>query len=162
MRSNRIVVGVDGSPAGQHALEWAVWEAARRRAPVLVVTAWPEGLHAEHTELITRHRQVSEMQRHAIEAALAGVPAGQRPVLGREVVLDYPVPALARAAEQADLLVLGSDARHGLAQTSVAGRIARRFVLRHGGPCPLVVIPTPPDVPPPVATAPAAEPALAR
>ncbi len=146
-RTNRIVVGLDGSAPARHALEWAVREAVRRGATVLVVTAWAGGARASHdearhAELVAQHVRLAAMQREAIAQALAGAPAGCHPVIGREIILAEPVTALAHAGRYADLLVLGSDASHGLAETSVAGRVARRFARRHGGPCPLVVIPS--------------------
>ena len=40
MTRNRIVVGVDGSDGGRHALAWAVGEAARRGAVLEAVHVW--------------------------------------------------------------------------------------------------------------------------
>lgn len=145
---NRIVVGLDGSTGARQALRWAVREAVRRHCPVLVVTAWPAGAHvshdeAGHAELLARHMGLTAMQRQAVADGVAELPPGHRPVVAREIILTDPVNALVHAARQADLLVLGSDPGHGLAETSVAGRVARRFAGHGTGPCPLVVVPAP-------------------
>lgn len=48
MRHRLIVVGVDGSPSGRRALEWAVEEAAGRYTAVQAVMAWHwDGVEAE-------------------------------------------------------------------------------------------------------------------
>ncbi len=39
-REHIIVCGIDGSAAGQRALEWAMDEAIRRHCKLRVVTAW--------------------------------------------------------------------------------------------------------------------------
>jgi nucleotide-binding universal stress UspA family protein len=149
--TNRIVVGLDDSAPARHALAWAVREALRRHASVLVVTAWPDGARTarqgDHRRAVVGQLRLAAMQRAAIAAATDALVPGHHPVIGREIVLADPVVALVHAGQHADLLVLGSDEARGLTGTSVAGRIARWYAHRHGGSCPLVVVPGPAGAP---------------
>ncbi|HEX6497469.1 MAG TPA: universal stress protein [Micromonosporaceae bacterium] len=145
MVHGRIVIGFDGSPAARRALAWAVREAVRRPARLLVVTAYPPAAHPEHpagsSARVDDLLGLVRAQREAIAAAVAGLGT-EPPVVGRQVVIADPVVALCHAGTMADLLVLGVASRDGLA-TSTAGRIAQAFAdRRHRGiACPLVVVP---------------------
>ncbi|MGM1065273.1 universal stress protein [Saccharothrix sp. Mg75] len=131
--TKRIVVGVDASPAGAAALEWAVRHAGSG-GTVLAVSACrmhPEvcgGGDAFHTA----HRRVL---REAV-AGLGPVPG----VRVEETVVDGEAgPALVGSAEDADLLVLGG---HGYRRgdVTVVGSVIT-YCVRHA-PCPVVVVPT--------------------
>lgn len=145
MVHGRIVIGFDGSPAARRALDWAVHEAVRRSARVLVVTAYPPQSHPEHpagsSARVNDLLRLVRAQREAINVAVAGLDA-ERPVIGRQVVIADPVVALRHAGTMADLLVLGVASRDGMS-TSTAGRIAQAFADRRnrGMACPLVVVP---------------------
>jgi nucleotide-binding universal stress UspA family protein len=139
----RIVVGVDGSPASEQALRWAAAEAARRSAALEVVHAWmtpnplnPPDYFTDPAPFEARGAEIL----HRAMASLAGlvgsghVPADMRPVLVRESA----ATALVQAAEEADLLVVGSRGRGGFSGL-LLGSVSQTCVQR--APCPVAVIP---------------------
>ncbi|MDQ7911469.1 universal stress protein [Phytohabitans sp. ZYX-F-186] len=139
MARQRIVVGLDASAAARDALWWAVREAARTGARVLVVTAWPaadRALARDRDGLFEARLDLHRMQRDRIAEAVAGV--SPRPPIARELVLADPVTALSHAAAIADVVVIGSDTATGLRGDSVAAALAHQLA-RRGHPAVLVV-----------------------
>jgi nucleotide-binding universal stress UspA family protein len=114
-----IVVGIDGSPGAQHALEWAVAECAVRAAPLVVVHAWEPPAPVSGLGSILDPLDVQPYEHHAAEvlaAAFTNAVSG----LGTEAanivpVLErgYPPTRLLDAAKGAQLLVLGTRGRGG-------------------------------------------------
>jgi nucleotide-binding universal stress UspA family protein len=120
-----IVVGVDGSSGSEHALRWAADEAQLRMARLRVLYARLEPLPAEAT----------------LEGTVANVLG---PDHGLDLELDLvegsPTKELLRAAEGADLLVVGSRGGGGfpgLLLGSVCSQVAQH------APCPTVIVPGP-------------------
>ncbi len=109
----RIVVGVDGSPSAQRALDWAVGEAQRTGASLHLVSAWvfPMALGYAFTTTV---RQVEDAAQAIIDEGIAHVHevAPEVPVSG-ETTEQTPAPALVKASAGADLLVVGSRGRGG-------------------------------------------------
>ena len=140
-RKGVVVCGVDGSPAGQRALRWAMEEAAKRGAEVHAVTAWSwdglEELGAPTTpaEALERAQRVLDT---AVDEVLAGLESA--PLVTRVCERGEPADALSAAAIGADLLVLGSHG-HGPVHDKLMGSTSER-VLRHA-PCPVVIVPDP-------------------
>ncbi|GAA3505550.1 universal stress protein [Streptomyces prasinosporus] len=109
-----ITVGLDGSPASVAAADWAAREAQLRDLPLRLVTAWewrppayapPTGLGAPVPP--------SDLQRAWARRLLDETRtriAERRPGLriDTDEIAGLPVPALLRAAEDAELLALGS------------------------------------------------------
>jgi nucleotide-binding universal stress UspA family protein len=145
MAHHRIVVGLDRSAPARDALAWAVREASRRHASVLVITAWPDADRVgprENDQLVGARVRLQRMQREAIDAATEGLE--RRPIVVRELVIADPVTALSHAATPADLVVIGSDKPSGLGARSIAAAVAGRLA-RHratGNAPPLVVVAT--------------------
>lgn len=139
-KQSRIVVGVDGSPASLRALHWAAAEAARRESGLDVVHAWltpyplgPADVFTDPTPFETRGWEI-------INRAIASLaphehaPFDVRPVL----VEDHAGKALLRAAESAELLVVGSRGRGGFSGL-LLGSVSHHCV--HHASCPVAVIP---------------------
>jgi nucleotide-binding universal stress UspA family protein len=142
-----IVVGVDGSPAGDAALKWAVTEATQRHGTVRAVSVRqpPQLMPAASYALEphgTRQPERDDIEwarwlRDRIDNARTGVddPAHVTAIM----LLGDPAAELHRVAEDADLLVVGGHGQGPLAEVFL-GSVAAASV-RHA-PCPIVVIPT--------------------
>ena len=144
--AGRIVVGVDGSELGRAALEWAVAEARLRNATVVALHAWAFVPPPSLTEpgLVPMPAgdltEELELERNAA-AAVLDEAVGQVDVGGVEVdallVETSAGDALVDAADGADLVVVGSHGRGGLASAllgSVSGHVVRH------APCPVVIL----------------------
>jgi len=141
----RIVVGVDGSRQGQRALDWAVAEAAARDragrpAVVQAVMAWqghPPAPAAGDRSGVPEPRKTPYA---VVAAAVSAAGASQPDVTVAGVAIEGPAAdVLGRAADDADLLVLGDHGhgpRYGPALGSVTEACIRSAI------CPVVVIPT--------------------
>jgi nucleotide-binding universal stress UspA family protein len=135
-RSGRAVVaGVDGSPSSQRALAWAADEARLRgvrlralHAVDLPPAGWPglDGLAAVAAE------QGFAVLNDAIEREL-----GAGADVDREVPHAPAAPALLRAAEEADLLVVGSRGHGGFAGL-LLGSVSHQCA-QHAA-CPVVIV----------------------
>lgn len=140
-REHIIVCGIDGSTAGQLALEWAVDEAIRRGCRLRVVTAWSwdgiELIGAASTPAAARsHAQ--QVQDVAVARALSEVDSA--PDVERLLPRDAPSDALCTAALDAELLVLGSHG-HGAIHDKLVGSTSQRAI--HHASCPVVILPDP-------------------
>jgi nitroimidazol reductase NimA-like FMN-containing flavoprotein (pyridoxamine 5'-phosphate oxidase superfamily)/nucleotide-binding universal stress UspA family protein len=141
-----VVAGIDGSFTSWHALRWAAAEARYRGAELRVVDvaflrpgALPGDLPPGEGQMLAR------MLGEVLVGPLAGVTASVDPepayrrTAGHRGDRDEPVGVvLARAAADADLLVVGS---HGYADAGgvVTGPVAAGCLA--GAACPVVVIP---------------------
>lgn len=137
----RILVGVDGSKTAQQALDWALDEARVRHAAVEVMHAW----HAPFVEgfPITANpglrAQHEEAARKVLQAAVAGADTTGLDAPVESVLIEGSPPvALLKAAEQADLLVVGSRGLGGFSGLML-GSVSHQVV--HHAPCPVVVVP---------------------
>ncbi|MET9634058.1 universal stress protein [Lentzea sp. NPDC006480] len=138
--SRPVVVGIDGSPAAQAALRWAVEDARRRGCPVDVITAW----HPDYGGmigpvpaeiLIAMSPQVmKDMAQKALDGAVRGFEGVEiRPIL----VEGDPGDALTKASEDAELLVVGSRGHNTVVEV-ILGSVSSYCV--HHAACPVVVI----------------------
>jgi nucleotide-binding universal stress UspA family protein len=140
-----IVVGYDGSPASQTALQWATAEAVRLQAPLRIVEAF---------ELVIVSRPspgkvVPIAALHTVrERGLSALAEGVRlhhPELTVETVLveGRPAEALVEETAQARLLVMGSRGLGGWTGLMIGSVAVQVSTHAH---CPVVVIP--PDLRP--------------
>ena len=138
----RVVVGVDGSPGGRAALEWAMADAARRDGRLLVVSAFPVEIYWGDPDLID-DRRITEAGADTEARVTALVDAVARESGGERVPVDIlvlPGPAahhVLAAAEGADLLVVGSRGR-GPVKSTLLGSVALHAVTHSR--CPVVVV----------------------
>ncbi|MGY1743452.1 MULTISPECIES: universal stress protein [unclassified Blastococcus] len=129
-----VVVGSDGSACALEAVRWAAAEAARREAPLRIVHAAPHLRPAEpggRTDL----RAARKLTGTAYTTARHTAPAVETTT---EVVTDAPVDALLRAAEGAQLVVLGISTT-GANDEMVLAPVAQKVVA--ASPAPVVVVP---------------------
>jgi nucleotide-binding universal stress UspA family protein len=136
-RSLPIVVGIDGSSSAVDAARWAAQEAARRTAPVYLVSAfgWSGHRHLGDPGL-GRYREsllqdswktVADAARHVAE----GVEIS-------ELTLDgFPVPLLVTESRTAGLLVIGDRGLGGFTSLLI-GSVAIRLAAQ--AECPVVVV----------------------
>jgi nucleotide-binding universal stress UspA family protein len=140
-RDRIVVCGVDGSPASQRALEWAVAEAGYRGCRLRAVTAWSwdgvEGMLAAGSPADARG-QAESVQRKALLAAMDNID--DAPEVERRLVRGRPSEVLCIAGLDAEMLVVGSRGHttvHGVFVGSTSQRVIRHVT------CPVVVLPDP-------------------
>jgi nucleotide-binding universal stress UspA family protein len=129
----RIVVGVDGSPSSVEALAWAIAVARSGGGEVVPVQAWlPDHGPDDKERSTARHKG-------AFLRLVEGVNTSHVDVRPQFVVGER-VDAITRAAEDADLVVLGTPHRHGIPRLvlgSFAGELTGRLEV------PVVSMPAP-------------------
>ena len=135
----RIVVGVDGSDAGQRALEWAAEECIRRNGILAAVIAW----HPEHLlDNVVISAENADPQRFAHEIIGEAVAAARTAhpglLITGVVERGRPAEVLADRARDAQLLVLGSHGHSRLFHATL-GSTADAVV--RSAPCPVVIVP---------------------
>ncbi len=135
-----IVVGVDGSPYGDAALRTALSEAEEHGGQVTAVFAWQVPF-TSFPGLFDRAELEQAAKKFLIEKISAIAPSPKVPVLPLVAEGD-PVEALVTAANDADLLVLGTRGRSrlvGFLLGSVPARCAA------AAPCPVLLVKAPED-----------------
>jgi nucleotide-binding universal stress UspA family protein len=134
----RIVAGVDGA-APRLALEWAVTEARLRHGQVRAVTAWEVPPVVVGMERLIRDPDAfPQAARRLQNEALKRVDSEGMTVTG-DVVQGNASTVLLRAAENADLVVVGSRGFGGF--TGLLPRYVSMQVLHHL-PCPVLMVRT--------------------
>lgn len=136
-----VVVGVDGSEVSEAAVAQAFLEADARGLPLTVVHAWAleyDPTSLTMTEGSHARRQAVEEERALVAEAVAGW-AEKYPdvVLHHHVMNQHPVKALVDHSRGAELLVVGSRGRSGLASL-LLGSVSQA-VLRDAH-CPVLVV----------------------
>jgi nucleotide-binding universal stress UspA family protein len=148
-----IVVGVDGSAPSLAALRWAADEAKLRDARLVAVHAWvfippaplaEPGLGpipaADLPLQLEAQRDAAEAEfGAAIEDAFPGPPPVE---IERMLVDEDPAEALEKESKRADLVVVGSRGRSGIA-AALLGSVSKH-VADHAA-CPVVVVKGPPS-----------------
>lgn len=139
-----IVVGIDGSPAADAALAFALEEAKLRNLPLRIVCAWeiPSLEYAGAT--FAPVPDLSAEAEHHADKVLTSAAAKVGPDPGIHVetiaVQGHPATVLLEQAPNATLLVLGTRGRSGLASL-VLGSVSQ--AVAHHCPRPLVIVPAP-------------------
>ena len=136
----RIVVGIDGSAGSEAALEWAIDEALRSGAELVLVHGWHYPYPAAR---VGAREPRDDMRLDAMRTLEAGAQrcAELAPSIRTHSIIseDNPAKALIDAALDADLMVVGTRGRGGFAAL-LLGSVSRT-VLQHS-PVPVAVIPT--------------------
>jgi len=139
-----IVVGIDGSHNASHALEWAMTEAALRKAPLSVVTVnpvtasyWtgnPVTVPADEERIV----KVRKLAEDAVAAVAAKLGTDQPASVTITAVHGFPAKSLLDASEDCDLLVVGTRGGGGFGSL-VLGSVSSQVV--HHAQCPVLVVP---------------------
>jgi len=146
-RIPRLVVGISRSRASWWALAWAVGEARRRGAELLLVNVFrppvappsaDTGYGAARDPYADCVRRGNALIRTAIEQAVGRIPDDV--IMNREAISGRAAAELASLARGGDLLVLGSR-RRGRLRRIAPGSVARACARR--AECPVVIVPEP-------------------
>jgi nucleotide-binding universal stress UspA family protein len=146
-----IIVGIDGSGHSHQALEWAVYEAAIRHAPLTVltvsqaITGYAEALAGYWNGPVRRPEDRAYAER-LLEAAqketdrvIEQADEGSRPPsVTVRAAIGMPAEELLSAAHDADMLVVGSRGAGGFKRLLLGSVSAQ---VTHHAHCPVVVIP---------------------
>jgi nucleotide-binding universal stress UspA family protein len=134
----RIAVGVDGSECSDEALRWAVQEALRCDAELILVHGWTYPYQGPRTA-ITEARDDMKLDAMRTLEACARMVRELAPTLRCHSIIseESPAKAIIDAAKEADMLVVGSRGHGGFAAL-LLGSVSRT-VLQHS-PVPVAVI----------------------
>nr|WP_189189733.1 universal stress protein [Streptomyces albiflavescens] len=136
-----IVLGVDGSRAGEKAVDFAFAEAALRGAEIVALHAWtPDNVPLPPPQLPDAHRPgtVAEGEERLLAQALAGRQQKYPDVSVRhELVHGVPHEALIEASGTAQLMVVGARGRGGFTGL-LLGSVSQ--ALLHHAHCPVTVV----------------------
>ncbi|MEU3148162.1 MULTISPECIES: universal stress protein [unclassified Streptomyces] len=142
--ARRVLVGVDGSPAGDAAVEFAFAEAALRGAPLTALHAWTlwnaslPALQDESMPYTNPPGELEDSEERLVTEALSG--RGERypgVTVEHKVVRGGAREALIEASRDAGLLVLGARGRGGFAGL-LLGSVSQAL-LQHAH-CPVAVV----------------------
>jgi nucleotide-binding universal stress UspA family protein len=141
-----IVVGVDGSPNSERALDWAMGHAAALHQPltVLAVHEVPKSYWGHvpvvgpaDEALVQELRQAAEQMTQAAASRLGDARPASVTVRADS---GFVVEELVAASQEADLVVLGTRGAGGFARL-VIGSVSSQ-VVQHAA-CPVVIVPRP-------------------
>lgn len=140
-----IVVGVDGSPNSERALDWAMRQAVAVRAPLTVIAVHevPKSywggipvVGPADTALLDKLRQAAEeMTQRAASRLGDAAPA----TVTVRALSGFVVKELVDASHDADLVVVGSRAGGSGFARLLAGSVSSE-VIQHSE-CPVVIVP---------------------
>ena len=138
-----IVVGVDGSDGAREALRFALEEARLRDAAVRIVAAWHVPVAGYGGALVPSDPELVDRlgpdARRAVERALAAAGDLANDVEVETLIREgVPARVLLEAAQDADLLVVGSRGLGGF-RGLLLGSVSQQCA--HHAPCPLVIVP---------------------
>ena len=139
-----IVVGVDGSPNSERALDWAMRQAAAVHAPLTVITVHevPKSYWGGIPVIGPADGPLLEKMRHAAEEMAqkaASRLGGARPAsVIVHAVNGFVVKELVDASQDADLVVVGVRSSSGFARLLI-GSLSNE-VVEHSA-CPVVIVP---------------------
>ncbi len=137
-----IVVGVDGSPSSQVALEWAARNAVLRKAPLVIlyaavasVSAWP--IAPVPTGIVEFQQEIARDILDDAATSAEKLTQGSVPVSSHFAVAT-PTVALVEASTAAAMVVVGSRGRGAFARV-VLGSVSKGLV--HRAHCPVALVP---------------------
>jgi nucleotide-binding universal stress UspA family protein len=138
-----IIVGIDGSDHSHSALDWAVREAAIRRAPLTVLVVQPAiagyaGSAVAYPGDADRADQARKAAQEETDQILSQLGASAPETVTVQATIGIPAAVLIEASKDADLVVVGSRGTGGFREL-VLGSVSTQVT--HHAECPVVVIP---------------------
>ena len=134
----RIVVGVDGSPASDAALLWATEQALHSGAEIVLVHGWIYPYHVSRTAANEPRDDMRLDAMRVLEASAQRANEVAPTVACHSIITEEsPAKAIVDTAAGADLVVVGSRGHGGFA-AMLLGSVSRT-VLQHA-PCPVAVV----------------------
>jgi nucleotide-binding universal stress UspA family protein len=139
-----IVVGVDGSPNSERALDWAMRQALAVQAPLTVVAVHEVAksywggipvVGSADTAVLGQLRQAAEEMTHQAASRLGDAGPASVTV---HAVSGFVVKELVDASQDADLVVVGARSGSGFARL-LMGSVSSE-VVQHSA-CPVVIVP---------------------
>lgn len=141
-----VVVGVDGTPAGEAAIAFAFEEASTRGRALVAVHTWADSVLEAALAGDTSMVDFNPLQRRGYELLAERLAGWQEKYpdvkVRREVVRDRPATALLRYATTAALVVVGTRGLGGF-RGLVLGSTSQHLL--HHAPCPVAVVRTDPE-----------------
>lgn len=141
---NRIVVGVDPSPSGAAALDWALREAVSTGSSLLAVRAWMPGpyamqayVQAAHNADTTAAAQAQLDADEQLKLAVERVPGSDEVTCTAAAVCGEAAQVLVAQAEGGVLLVVGSRG-YGALSRAVLGSVSSSVLHHATGPVTVV------------------------
>ncbi|HYB37051.1 MAG TPA: universal stress protein [Mycobacterium sp.] len=142
-KDHGIIVGVDGSPASNAAIRWAVRDAVVRHLPVTlvhvvhpVVATWPQ-IPAPGGLAVWQENEGRRMLNDALKVA-QDTAKDNRPIqIKSEIIFSTTLPTLVDLSKEAELMVVGNCGREALAR-GLLGSVSSSLVRR--AHCPVAVI----------------------
>jgi nucleotide-binding universal stress UspA family protein len=140
-----IVVGIDQSAHAHEALEWAMREAAIRKADLTVMSVISAQVNPftghpltvpDGGELTARAQQEAE---DSVAKATDRLGDSKPASVTVKAFTGYPARALVDASKDADLVVVGSRGTGGFAEL-VLGSVSSQVA--HHAACPVVIVPS--------------------
>lgn len=136
-----VVVGVDGSPAGEAAIPFAFQAADIRGVPLVAVHTWTDqaitigwqaGLATNWKTIRREHLKLLDERLAPVRARYPGV------TVQPDVAMDGPARTLLEHARTAQLVVVGTRGRGGF-RGLLLGSTSQALI--HHAPCPVAVVP---------------------
>lgn len=119
MSTTKIVVGLDSSPAGTAALKWAAREAELRDAELQIVHVWQidsaEVMAGYAIPWLAMESDIRANAQQWVADAVGPVDSSSRP-RKLAVVNGIAGPTLVEAAQDADMLVVGTQVHQGFSR----------------------------------------------
>ncbi len=138
-----IVVGIDGSAASNAAVCWAARDAAMRHVPLTVahmvnaaVPMYP-AIPLSTGVAVWQEEQGRHVLEQAVKIAEDAINTDRKIEIKSELRCAPPVPTLVEMSEEAEMLVVGSNGRAGLARL-LLGSVSSSVV--RSAHCPVAVI----------------------
>ncbi|MFF7125601.1 universal stress protein [Streptomyces sp. NPDC016566] len=134
----KVVVGVDGSPSSYEAVRWAVRYAGLVGGTVDAVAVWElPGLYGWSAPAVDMDVDEDETRQKMRQELTEVLGADAAEAVRTHVVHGNPADVLLRAAEDAEVLVVGSRGRGGFAR-ALLGSVSQH-VSQHAS-CPVVIV----------------------